>query len=56
MKTYLEENQFAKGSMCPKVESAIRFIERGGKLSIITSSEDALAALEDKKGTRIVKS
>ena len=56
MNSYLEENQFAKGSMRPKVESAIRFIEHGGRLSIITSPENALNALEDKAGTRIVKS
>ncbi|NHJ48113.1 MAG: carbamate kinase [Asgard group archaeon] len=56
MKAHLKDNQFAKGSMCPKVESAIRFIEHGGRLSIITSSENALAAIEDKKGTRIIKS
>jgi len=55
MKEYLEAEQFAKGSMKPKVESAIRFIERGGKLSIITSPEHALAALKDKEGTRFVK-
>lgn len=55
MKNYLEEKQFAKGSMQPKVESAIRFIERGGRLSIITSPENALNALEDRAGTRIVK-
>ncbi|MBN1328425.1 MAG: carbamate kinase [Candidatus Heimdallarchaeota archaeon] len=55
MKQYLLEDQFSKGSMKPKVESAIQFIERGGKLSIITSPEFALLALEDKAGTRIVK-
>ena len=51
----LDEGQFAKGSMKPKVGSAIRFIKNGGRLSIITSPENAIAALEDKAGTRIVK-
>lgn len=55
MKDYLKAGQFAKGSMKPKVESAIRFVENGGKLSIITSSENAKEALNDKKGTRIIK-
>ncbi len=55
MKEIFDEGHFAKGSMRPKVESAISFIEHGGRLSIITSSKDALAALKDKAGTRIVK-
>ncbi|NHJ39053.1 MAG: carbamate kinase [Asgard group archaeon] len=55
MKIFLDERHFAKGSMRPKVESAIRFVEHGGRLSIITSPENALKALEDKSGTRIVK-
>ena len=41
--------------MRPKVESAIHFIEYGGRLSIITSPENAIAALDDKSGTRVVK-
>ena len=36
-KKYLQEGQFAKGSMEPKMLAAIRFIEWGGKRSIITS-------------------
>ncbi|MHA1462466.1 MAG: carbamate kinase [Candidatus Heimdallarchaeota archaeon] len=55
MKKILEDGQFAKGSMKPKVGSAIRFIENGGQLSIITSPENAIAALKDKAGTRLVK-
>jgi carbamate kinase len=55
MKKYIEERHFAKGSMRPKVGSAIRFILKGGKKSIITSPENALLALKNKKGTRIVK-
>ncbi|TET30045.1 MAG: carbamate kinase [Candidatus Heimdallarchaeota archaeon] len=55
MKKIFDEGHFAMGSMGPKVESAIRFIENGGKLSIITSPENAIAALDDKSGTRVVK-
>ncbi len=50
---YLEEGQFAKGSMGPKIEAACRFIEKGGKKSIITSLENALLALHGKTGTII---
>jgi len=55
MKQIFDEGHFSKGSMRPKVESAIRFIDHGGKLSIITSPENAIAALDDKSGTRVVK-
>jgi carbamate kinase len=52
-KKYLKEDQFGKGSMGPKVEAAIRFVEMGGKKSIITSLEKALDALKGKTGTII---
>ncbi|NHJ83843.1 MAG: carbamate kinase [Asgard group archaeon] len=55
MEEQLEKGVFAKGSMKPKVESAVNFIIHGGSLSIITSPENALAALQNKAGTRIVK-
>ncbi|KKM81673.1 hypothetical protein LCGC14_1327440 [marine sediment metagenome] len=52
---YLDEGQFGKGSMGPKIEAAIRFVEKGGKKSIITSLENALLALNGKTGTIISK-
>jgi len=52
-RTYLEENQFGKGSMGPKIEAACRFVEAGGKRSIITSLDHAIAALNGKTGTII---
>lgn len=55
MKKILDEGQFSKGSMKPKVESAINFIKNGGQLSIITSPEHAIEALQDQAGTRITK-
>ena len=53
-KEYLGEGHFAAGSMGPKVEAAIRFIEDGGKKVIITSLELAHEALEGKAGTVII--
>ncbi|HUU77185.1 MAG TPA: carbamate kinase [candidate division Zixibacteria bacterium] len=55
MEKILDEGQFSKGSMKPKVESAINFIKNGGQLSIITSPEQAIKALKDQAGTRITK-
>ncbi|UCE04958.1 MAG: carbamate kinase [bacterium] len=53
-KKYLAEGQFPKGSMGPKIESAINFIESGGEVCIITSTERMTDAIDGKTGTRIV--
>lgn len=53
-KRYLAEGQFPKGSMGPKIESAIHFIETGGKVCIITSTERMPDAIKGLTGTRIV--
>ncbi len=51
-KQYLEQGEFSRGSMGPKIEAAIEYVEHGGKETIITES----SALSDKDaGTRIVK-
>jgi len=51
---YLKEGHFAPGSMAPKIESVITFIENGGELAIITSPENLALALDGKAGTHIV--
>ena len=53
-KRYLAEGHFPPGSMGPKIESAIDFLESGGKRVIITSVEKLVEAIEGKTGTRIV--
>jgi len=50
---YLAEGQFPKGSMGPKIEAAVSFLEGGGKKVIISSIEDGYLALEGKAGTTI---
>lgn len=51
---YIEENQFAKGSMLPKIEACINFLENNNKATaIITSLESATDALKGKTGTKI---
>lgn len=53
-KEYIKANEFAEGSMKPKIEAAIAFVESGdNKLAIITSLEKALEGLEGKTGTLI---
>ncbi|HKK58761.1 MAG TPA: carbamate kinase [Salinivirga sp.] len=47
---YMEEGQFAKGSMAPKIQACIDFVKKGGKKSVITES----TKLEDRSyGTKI---
>ena len=55
-KSYLEEGiHFAKGSMAPKIQACIWFLERGGKKAIITNPENIGRALAGETGTWIVK-
>ena len=51
---YLEAGEFPPGSMGPKIEAAIDFIENGGEECIITSTEKVAEAVEGKAGTHIV--
>lgn len=49
----LRAGHFPAGSMGPKVKAAIQFIRNGGEQVIITSLENAYAAVLGKAGTRI---
>jgi carbamate kinase len=51
---FLEAGQFPSGNMGPKIESAVRFLESGGKRVIISSLEKAEEALAGRAGTTIV--
>ena len=51
---YVEEGQFAPGSMLPKIEAAMKFVRTfPDKKAIITSLDKAKEALEGKNGTVI---
>src|SRR6266567_3333359 len=50
----LEEGQFARGSMEPKVRAAIEYLERGGKAALITMPEMITRALLGETGTWIL--
>ena len=54
MKALHAQGQFPPGSMGPKVDAAIRFIEMGGKRCIIGHLNEALPALRGETGTHIV--
>ncbi|MDX9860098.1 MAG: carbamate kinase [Rhodospirillales bacterium] len=54
MRKYLAEGHFPAGSMGPKIEAAIKFIDGGGKRAIIGHLDEALPALHGEAGTHIV--
>lgn len=55
-KEYILQDEFSKGSMLPKVEACITFVENNPKgVAIITSLEKIKEALEGKIGTKIIK-
>ena len=53
-KRYLAEGHFLKGSMAPKIEAVIRYLEQGGKKGLVTSPENIARALDGQTGTHIV--
>jgi len=54
-KRYLNEGQFEEGSMKPKIEAAVQFLESGGEKVIITSTDKIIEALERRAGTEILR-
>jgi len=53
-KKYLAEGHFAPGSMQPKIEAGIFFLEHGGREFTITHTEKALDGFEGRTGTHMV--
>ena len=54
IKEFYALGQFPPGSMGPKIDAAIKFLEGGGKHVIIADLEEAMPALHGKTGTHIV--
>ena len=53
-KQYLSEGKhFAKGSMAPKIEAIVHYLEAGGKQAIVTNPENITRALRGETGTLI---
>jgi carbamate kinase len=52
-KLYLAEGHFLKGSMAPKIEAVIQYLEQGGKKALITNPDNVMRAIEGKTGTHI---
>ncbi|NUN24869.1 MAG: carbamate kinase [Candidatus Jettenia caeni] len=54
-KKYMKEGHFPPGSMGPKIQAAINFLDWGGKSAIITSLDKVKEALQGNTGTIMVK-
>lgn len=53
-KQYMAQGHFAPGSMLPKIEAAVKFVEsKPGRVSIITSLDKAVEALNGSAGTTL---
>jgi carbamate kinase len=53
-KRFVAEGHFAAGSMLPKVQACVQFLESGGREAIVTCPERLSAALDGSSGTRIL--
>ncbi|MCC7206055.1 MAG: carbamate kinase [Anaerolineae bacterium] len=51
---YLEQGHFARGSMLPKIQAVIRFLEKGGPMALITDPPNIVRALNGETGTWFV--
>ena len=53
-KKYIQEDQFASGSMLPKIEAGVSFVEKGeGRKAVITDMAHAKEGYKEKTGTII---
>ncbi len=53
-KQYIAEGHFKPGSMLPKIQAVVDFLEQGGKAAIVTDPAHLGAALAGRGGTHIV--
>jgi carbamate kinase len=53
-KQYMREGHFAPGSMLPKIEAVVSFIDHGGREALITDFANLERALRGETGTRVV--
>ncbi|MDH5106754.1 carbamate kinase [Lentilactobacillus diolivorans] len=52
---YIEQKQFAPGSMLPKVEAAVDFVNTTGKEAVVTALDNIEGFIKEGEGTVIVK-
>jgi carbamate kinase len=50
----LKKHEFPDGSMGPKVEAAVQFLEEGGRRAVIASIEEVEEAAAGRAGTEFI--
>jgi len=55
LRQYAADGQFPAGTMGPKVEAALRFVEAGGREAIVTSPDRLAAAVDGREGTHVFR-
>ena len=55
LEQYMKEGHFKEGSMSPKINAAMRFVESGGKEAIIAELSKLAEAMQGKSGTHVVR-
>ena len=53
LRTYYDAGEFPPGSMGPKVQAAMQFLQAGGREAVVTSLEDLAEAVTGQAGTHI---
>ncbi|MGB9964244.1 carbamate kinase [Halobacterium hubeiense] len=53
LREHLESGEFEEGSMRPKVEACLRFLEAGGERAVVAGTDDVAAAVDGDAGTQI---
>jgi len=53
LRAQLDAGEFGEGSMQPKIEACLRFVEQGGERAVITSPEHLMDALGGETGTQV---
>ena len=54
-KIYIKNKEFAEGSMLPKIEACLDFLDNNQKIAMITSLKDAIYLDKKNIGTKIIK-
>ncbi|MBJ7598274.1 MAG: carbamate kinase [Candidatus Nephthysia bennettiae] len=54
LRGFQSAGHFSEGSMGPKVEAALRFVEAGGRRAVIAGLDDAAGAVAGERGTQVI--
>ncbi|MBX0297345.1 hypothetical protein EGH23_20920 [Halomicroarcula sp. F27] len=53
LRAHLDAGEFVEGSLQPKIEACLRFIDQGGERAVVTAPEHLMDALAGETGTQV---